>query len=70
MQLAAKIRDARTRLSHRRTLRLAHRRLSAELATFTTTADRVELDLLLDRHDAAATREIREILVRQDAGRR
>jgi hypothetical protein len=70
MQLAAKIRDARTSLSHRRTLRLARRRLSAELATFTTAADRTELDLLLDRHDSEQTREIRAILLRQDAARR
>jgi hypothetical protein len=70
MRLAAKIRDARTSLSHRRTLRLARRRLSAELATFTTVADRTELDLLLDRHGDEETRELRAILLRQDAGRR
>jgi hypothetical protein len=70
MQLAAKIRDARTSLSHRRTMRLARRRLSAELATFTTAADRAELDVLLDRHSGDETREIRAILLRQDAGRR
>jgi hypothetical protein len=69
MQLAAKIRDARTRLSDRRTMRLAHRRLSAELATFSSAADRAELDLLLDRHSSDETREIRAILLRQDAVR-
>ena len=70
MQLAAKIRDARASLSRRRTLRLARRQLSAELATFASTADRTELDVLLDRHDSEETREIRAILLRQDAGRR
>lgn len=69
MQLAAKIRDARTSLSHRRTVRLARRRLSAELAAFSSAADRVELDLLLDRHDHDETREIRSLLIRQDAVR-
>jgi len=62
MQLAAKIREART-------VRLARRRLSAELAAFSSAADRVELDLLLDRHDSAETQEIRSILLRQDAVR-
>jgi len=65
MQLAAKIRDARTSLSHRRTERLARRRLSAELASFTSAADRAELDQILERHTYAETREIRAILSRQ-----
>lgn len=65
MQLAAKIRDARTTLAHRRTERQAHRQLSAELAAFTTAADRAELEQILDRHTAEETREIREILSRQ-----
>jgi hypothetical protein len=70
MQLAAKIRDARTRLAHRRTLRQADRQLSAELAAFTSEADLAELDLILDRHSPEETREIREILDRQAAVRR
>jgi hypothetical protein len=70
MLLAAKIRDARTSLSHRRTERLAFKRLSAELASFASEADRAELDHLLDRHGSDETREIRAILLRQDAGRR
>jgi hypothetical protein len=67
MQLATKIRHARTSLAHRRTVRLAHRQLSAELATFTSAADRAELDQILERHTDAETREIRAILVRQQA---
>jgi len=67
MQLAAKIRDARTSLSHRRTARHAHRQLAAELAAFTSPADRAELDQMLERHSHAETREIRAILRRQDA---
>jgi hypothetical protein len=69
MQLTAKIRAARSSLSHRRTVRLAHRQLSEELATFTSAADRAELDHMLDRHSPEETREIRVILSRQDADR-
>jgi hypothetical protein len=70
MQLAAKIRDARTSLTHRRTVRRANRQLSEELAAFATVAERTELDLMLDRHSPEETREIRAILSRQDAERR
>jgi hypothetical protein len=70
MQLAAKIRDARTRLAHRRTVRRADRQLAAELAAFTTAADRTELEFILDRHSPEETRQIRAILSRQDAERR
>jgi hypothetical protein len=69
MQLAAKIRNARTSLSHRRTERLAYRQLSAELAAFSTAADRAELDAMLDRHSPEETEQIRIILSRQDAER-
>jgi hypothetical protein len=69
MQLAAKFRDARTSLSHRRTVRLAHRRLTEELAGFVTPAERAELDQILERHSAEETREIRAILSRQDIER-
>jgi uncharacterized protein (DUF1778 family) len=70
MQLAAKIRDARTSLSHRRTMRLANRQLSAELAAFSTPAERAELDEILDRYSPDETEQIRVILSRQDAQRR
>jgi hypothetical protein len=70
MQLVAKIRDARTSLSHRRTMRLANRQLSAELAAFSTPAERAELDEILDRHSPEETEQIRLILSRQDAQRR
>ena len=70
MHIAAKLRNARTSLSHRRTTRLAHRLLSDELATFTSAADRVELDSILDRHSSEETRQIRAILIQQDAERR
>jgi hypothetical protein len=66
MQLAATIRDARTSLSHRRTMRLARRRLSAELATFRSAADRADLEQILEQHSPEESREIRAILARQD----
>lgn len=67
MQLAVKIREARTRHSHRRAVRIAHNQLATELAAFTTAADRAELEQILDRHTADETREIREILSRRSA---
>jgi maltooligosyltrehalose synthase len=66
MPMLAKIREARTAMAHRRTERAAHRQLSAELAAFQSPAERAELDHLLSRHSAEETREIREILNRQD----
>jgi hypothetical protein len=69
MPLATTIRDLRSTLADRRTERLAHRRLSAELAAFQTPAERAELDEMLARHSAEETRQIREILSRQDVER-
>lgn len=70
MQLAAKIRHARTTLSHRRTVRLADKQLAHELAAFASVSDRAELDHILERYPVAETRQIRAILGRQDAVRR
>jgi hypothetical protein len=69
MQFTNKLRDLRTALANRRTLRVAHRRLSGELASFRTTAERAELDELLSRHSSEETREIRAILYRHDIER-
>jgi hypothetical protein len=69
MQLAAKIRDARTTRSHRRTERRAHRQLAGELATFTSPAQRAELESVLERHTPEETAPIREILTRHDIER-
>jgi hypothetical protein len=69
MQFAAKIRDARSTVSRRRTERLAHRQLAAELAAFSSPADRAELESLLERHTTEETRQIRAILSRQDVER-
>ena len=70
MQLAARIRHARTTLSHRRTVRHADRQLAQELAAFASVSDRAELDHIIERYPAADTHQIRAILGRQDAVRR
>jgi hypothetical protein len=69
MQFTIKLRDARTALANRRTMRIAHRRLADELASFRSTAERAELDEMLSRHTSEETQMIREILYRQDVHR-
>ena len=69
MPFITKLRDVRTALANRRTMRIAHRRLNEELASFRTTAERAELDELLSRHTTEETAEIRAILYRQDVHR-
>jgi hypothetical protein len=66
MPLSTRIRAARTTLANRRTERVAYRNLAKELAAFQTPSERAEIDQLLSRHSAEETREIREILNRQD----
>jgi hypothetical protein len=66
MQFTIRLRDARTALANRRTMRVANRRLADELAGFRSTAERAELDELISRHSAEETEEIRSILYRQD----
>jgi hypothetical protein len=69
MQLSRKLRDVRIALANRRTMRVEHRRLAEELASFRTTAERAELDELLSRHTNEETEQIRAILFRQDLER-
>lgn len=69
MQLTIKLRDVRTALANRRTMRAAQRKLSDELASFRTTAERAELDELLSRYSPEETAEIRNILYRHDVSR-
>ena len=66
MPFATTISEARRALANRRTERIARRRLSDELASFQTPAERAELEQMLGRHSAEETREIREILARHD----
>ena len=69
MQITPRLRDVRTALANRRTMRVARRRLIDELASFRTTTERAELDELLSRYSAEETAEIRTILYRQDVHR-
>ena len=69
MDIATRLRAARTALANRRTERIAHRRLAAELAAFQTPTERAELDSVLARHSAEDTWQIRAILGRQEAER-
>ena len=66
MAVMTTIRAVRTGLGNRRTERVARRRLSAELASYQTPTQRIELDEVLSRYSVEETREIREILNRQD----
>ena len=69
MMIKSKLRDVRTGLANRRTMRVAHRKLTDELASFRTTAERAEIDELLSRHTAEETEQNRDILYRHDAYR-
>ena len=69
MPLATTVRDLKSTLARRRTERLAHRRLAAELAAFQTPAERAELDEMIGRYRPEETRQIRAILNRQDFDR-
>ncbi len=66
MPFVTALRGVRTTLANRRTERIARRRLSDELAAFRTPAARRELEEMLGRYGAEETREIRDILARQD----
>ncbi|AGL18282.1 hypothetical protein [Actinoplanes sp. N902-109] len=66
MPIPTLIKNVQATLVNRRTARRAHRQLCAELAAFETPAERAELDMILSRHSAEDTHQIREILNAQD----
>ena len=66
MSFSSSMRTARTALANYRIERRAHRQLAEELAAFQTPAERSELEQMLSRYSSDQTREIREILNRQD----
>jgi hypothetical protein len=55
----------RSTLAERRAVRQQRQRLAAELAAYSSPADRAELDLILGRHSAEETAEVEAILSRQ-----
>ncbi|HEV7825645.1 MAG TPA: hypothetical protein VGP02_12120 [Mycobacteriales bacterium] len=62
MRTVAMLRDA---VSARRAERLERRRLERELATYTTPAERLELDAMIERYAPEETRRVRAIVARQ-----
>ena len=44
--------------------RAAHRQLEQELAAYSSRADRLEIETIVDRYSDEETREVRQILVR------
>lgn len=56
---------ARARRSNARQARMERKQLQAELATYTSDADRFDLGAMLDRYPEEQTLEIRRILVQQ-----
>jgi hypothetical protein len=65
MSVATRIVVLRATLTVRRGERRRRRQLERELAGFTTPAERLEIEAILDRHTDAETSEVRSILSRQ-----
>jgi hypothetical protein len=59
----------RKKIANRLVEQRAHRRLSAELASFQSPAELAELDEMIARYPDDQTREVRAILDRQAASR-
>ena len=62
MRTVTQLRDT---LSARRAERLERRRLERELATYTSPAEQLELDTMIDRYAPEQTHEVRAIVARQ-----
>ena len=56
---------ARVRRTNARRSRLQHKQLQADLASFTSDADRFDLEATLDRYPNQQTLEIRRLLAQQ-----
>ena len=59
----------RAEVANRRNARNGRKELERQLAAYDTPSARLEIEAVLDRHDAEETREIRGILRRQAADR-
>ncbi len=55
----------RTQLAERRVIRQRNKRLEEELASYSTPAERLELDAILSRHTAEEIEELESLLNRQ-----
>jgi hypothetical protein len=67
MKTTDTITSLRTQLAERRVIRQRSRKLEAELASFSTPAERLELDAILNRHTAAEVAELEAMLSRASA---
>ncbi len=56
---------ARVRRNQARRIRLERQQLQADLASFTSDADRFDLEAMLDQHPEQQTLEIRRLLAHQ-----
>ena len=67
ISLSTILADARDELRSSRASRTAHMTLVRELAGYSTTAEQIELDAILDRSDPEAADEIRQLIHRNFA---
>jgi len=58
------ISNLRTQLAERRVIRQRNKRIEEELASYSTPAERLELDAILSRHTADEIAELEEMLGR------
>ena len=66
-RLPALVFQLRDDLQTRRARRAEHRKLEAELASYTTASDLADLHAMLSRYDDAQVKQIRQILDRRHA---
>jgi hypothetical protein len=64
MNATETISTLRSQLAERRLVRQRSRRLEAELASYSTPAERLELDAILGRHSAEEIAELESLLSR------
>lgn len=67
ISLSTILADARDDLRHRRASRTARMTLVSEVASYSTPAEQIELDAILDRADPHAADEIRDMIHRSFA---
>jgi hypothetical protein len=69
MSLAARLLVTHARAATRAAARDRRRKLERELAGYSSPADRMDLEAMLDRYPDGVTHEIREILTAQERAR-
>jgi hypothetical protein len=70
MKTTETIANLRTQLAERRMVRQRNKRIEEELASYTSPAERLELDAILSRHTSEEIEELEGMLSRQAAVRR